>query len=556
MPPITEKYQNQSTTHLVEILTPVHVGTGEELVKGEDFIIQDDKVLVPDRQHLFNELEIIATQKDLKHDIEKLTKLDSLRSFVKENKHSITSQFDYRLEFLVNKRNVQNQNLTAEMDSYIENLDTLLTRLNKIHEQIKDGFWHPIIPGSSIKGAMRTALFAYLIDKIKRNNQYSVEVRSHLPSREDKPDKDSEASKKLLEHLFSSQREDTSNFDFLRSLNIADVQFKINQLNIVDVRFFNLADDDFSGLTAKWKVMKNGKNIDNWQKATSVVVEALKPNSAASLTLQIDNFLLRNPQAQKVLNWKNDLIPKNFDEWRRILNWHAKHQLIKEAKFFKKYGNENAKKECLELFKKIKKEPDAAYIRVGWGNGWKGMTGDWLDNTDKKNMRRLYDLGSRGVSEFPKTRRLIVKNGKPCLPFGWLRILSAEMSNQRLLAMAEQEIQAQEALRLEAEQVQKAQEEAKRLAEEEAKLSSEQKVIRKVENVYEKMQRVGNTATNGDLSDILSKAINQALEENWANADREKLVTLAEAIYQFQDKPSSKKVREKRQAKLQQLRTS
>jgi len=169
----------------------------------------------------------------------------------------------------------------------------------------------------------------------------------------------------------------------------------------------------------------------------------------------------------------------------------------------------------------------------------------------EKEMRTLYNLGKKGVEEFPKTRRLAVEN-QPCLPFGWLRILSADKSQQRLQKMAEQEAQAQTALRFKAEQEQKAQEEAKRLAEEETKLSAEQKVIRQVEKVFAQMQAAGDTAANTSLSDELSKAINQALDENWASADREQLTTLAEAIYQFQDKPS-KKVKEKRKAKLQKL---
>lgn len=523
MPPITEKYQNQTTTHVVKIVTPVHVGTGETLVRDADFLARGQNVIVPDQQYLFNQVEEMLRNNDiLAETVGNITKLNNLTDIVDDYKGG----YGYLLQLFGHSP---------------------IKEINEVREQIKDGFRHPIIPGSSLKGAMRTALLSYLIEQQGINN-------NDLPRRRGSP---STADNRLLGNLFTStpqrgQNISNQNMDFLRSLHVSDITFQKENLHLMDVRWLNLAGNP---LKAKWKVMGGRESIDNWQDATGIIIEALTPNTEASLTLQIDGFLLHNPQAKQVLNWQNDLIPQNFLQWRNILNNHAKQHLTKEIAFFHQYGATAVEQECQHLLRQIEQDMDAAYIRVGWGNGWNGMTGDWLDEVTEKEMRTLYNLGKTGVDEFPKTRRLVVKN-QPCLPFGWLRILSAEMSEKRLQKIAEKEAEQQEILRFQAEQAQKAQEEAKRLAEEEAKLPLEQKIIRDVENCLQQCREIGDTATNGILSDTLSKTINQAIEANWASADREKLAVLAEKIYQFQEGKPSKKVREKRQAKLRQLRAS
>ncbi|WP_353572890.1 type III-A CRISPR-associated RAMP protein Csm5 [Candidatus Albibeggiatoa sp. nov. BB20] len=522
-PPIknTKKYQNQTTTHVVEILTPVHVGTGETLIRDADFLARGQNVIVPDQQYLFNQVEeMLKKDSKLAEIVGNITKLNNLTDIVDDYKGG----YGYQLQLFAHSP---------------------IKEINEIREQIKDGFWHPIIPGSSLKGAMRTALLSHLIEQQGFDN-----IKHYLPKSRGNP---ATADNRLLENLFSSSpnnsQQNTQNLDFLRSLHVSDIQFKTDNLNMMDVRWLNLAGNP---LKAKWKVMGRRDSIDVWQDATGIVAEALAPSSEASLTLQIDDFLLHNPQAQQVLNWNNELIPQNFEQWREILNNHAQQHLTKEITFFHQYGATAVEQECQNLLKHIKQDTDAAYIRVGWGNGWNGMTGDWLDEVTENEMRTLYNLGKTGVDEFPKTRRLVVKN-QPCLPFGWLRILSVEMSKQRLQEMAEQEIQAQNAVRLAAEQEKQAQQEAQRLAQEEAKLTVEQRMIRDVEKCLQQCRSSGDTSTNGVLSDALSKAINQALAGNWVSEDRECLAHLAEEVYTFQDKPS-KNAKVKRKDKLQKLR--
>jgi CRISPR-associated protein Csm5 len=62
-------------------------------------------------------------------------------------------------------------------------------------------------------------------------------------------------------------------------------------------------------------------------------------------------------------------------------------------------------------------------IRLGWGSGWKHMTGDYLER-DKdilEKIRMNFRLGRPGMP-FPKSRKIAFQNGKPIFPFGWIKL--------------------------------------------------------------------------------------------------------------------------------------
>lgn len=390
---MNQQLRKQTSTHDVAVVTPLHVGTGENLIKNVDFRVQGNVVQLPDLQHFFAELEQIAYKKDLTAELKGDTlKLDRLINLVKSNGGNVRSRFSYNLTFL-DAQDVNNVK-------------------GDIREQIKDGFRRPIIPGSSVKGAMRTALLVDLI--AKTNSKFQPPYHGSQP-------KDKDADDKFMAGLFASEAldaKDVSFFDLLRSLQVSDVTFERGDLSLFDVRWLNVGE---APLETKWG---QRQRFFNWSESDSVAVEGLKPDGKAQLTLGIDNFLLHNPQARQVLKWDISLIPKDFAEWRMILNQHAIMHLQEEIAFLHECGADNVAQEHKVLLKIIQADVENAYVRVGWGNGWKGMTGDWLDEATLSDIRELYSSMGTG-KVFPKTRRLVVQNGSPCLPFGWLKIFPA-----------------------------------------------------------------------------------------------------------------------------------
>jgi hypothetical protein len=149
----------------------------------------------------------------------------------------------------------------------------------------------------------------------------------------------------------------------------------------------------------------------------------LMPNSQASFQLQWDEFLLSD-----LSRWHgatNDILPRTIEGLKTKLNEHANYRLQQEIDFYYthcKYENRAPEQKCKTLQQRIKDDPDSIYLQLSWGSGWRGMTGDWMDDGLELAMRELYNLDSgRRNMPFPKTRRLAVL-GEPKLPLGWIRL--------------------------------------------------------------------------------------------------------------------------------------
>ena len=107
-----------------------------------------------------------------------------------------------------------------------------------------------------------------------------------------------------------------------------------------------------------------------------------------------------------------------------MVNRHTLELVNRELAYFSEYKPvtgpvvafyENLQKKILELAQ----TSGSCILRLAWGSGWKGMTGDWMDETTLQGVRKEKRLGREGFP-FPKTRRLAVKDGQPCLPLGWI----------------------------------------------------------------------------------------------------------------------------------------
>ncbi len=397
----------------LEILTPVQTGSGINLSKDLDYIGQNGKPFVVDQSRTF---EAIAAGN---------TALDSVLS-------------GCRLGDLVS---LAGQRIGYELTP----LSGQSTVPEQIREQLKDAFLRPYIPGTALKGAIRTVLFASVLRELP------VSAYAHLlpkwnPERRQASAAAKMAAQKLAQNLFGkdpNNRGKDSYHDLLRALHVGDALFAQDDLRLADIRFFNLkqmpATDQACWRNMKWTPQtETPKNVGAWQDAFGVYSEMLAPQSLAPVTLQWDGFLLSN------LKWHSDnpipnLLPRDFKELRARINGHAIHRLDGEIAFYKEYGQLKPLEECQRIQRIIDAEPDAAYLQLSWGSGWCGMTGDWLTNESKETMRGLYrEMRGRDGMPFPKTRRLAVSNGSPCLPLGWIRLCPWEMVAD---CLAEREIQ-------------------------------------------------------------------------------------------------------------------
>jgi hypothetical protein len=288
-----------------------------------------------------------------------------------------------------------------------------------LREQLKDAEFRPYVPGSSLKGAIRTVL---LTEWLQRNPGYDLQAKLPKAQRNRRDPTRTEPSKgakyaaqDLLKDMFGAK----PNRDILRALQVSDIHFGVASLRLADIRWLNITRQG-NQYRARWRDMASRQSRDNWQDANGLYAETIAPASAASFTLGWDRFLLSDLTKWGAPAHGNDLLPKDFPALCEILNIHARRTLENELAFFGKYQVNAPKQQAQQLLNRLQQDNEGAYLRLAWGSGWRGMTGDWLDAPSLSAMRELYRLG-RPNMPFPKTRRLAMQ-GIPYLPLGWVRL--------------------------------------------------------------------------------------------------------------------------------------
>ena len=148
MTPYLKRYRMKIT-----VIGPIHVGDGKKLKKIEYiYDKQNNRVVVLDTTKTYSYLEqegklgrfqeyILSPEKDRYKDED--NSKDIFSFLLKENISKEIWESWKRYDYSITER---------------EN-----TRLNEIHSFVKDANGNPYIPGSSIKGMIRTALLAYLV---------------------------------------------------------------------------------------------------------------------------------------------------------------------------------------------------------------------------------------------------------------------------------------------------------------------------------------------------------------------------------------------------------
>ena len=513
----------------VEILTPVHIGTGRELFFERDYIMDGHgQILVVDQNALFEELA--TSEGELS---EYISSKDIPLSKLVEGVSG--QEKGYKLGMLGN-RPISKRITEKDQEG----------RETAIREQIKDGFSQPYLPGSSIKGAIRTALLAKMV-----NDQGLEAIKNYLPKPCDhKLPSKGNADNRLMRALFSGNAREESYHDFLRALHVSDVIFAENGLAIADIHYLNLVG---GAAQTTWKIQggKVGrKPIDDWkdEKATLTFNEVLKPTSISisDFTLQIDHFLLKEQNRQ--LGWQNIPDFSDFDKLKTILNEHARNRLESEITFFREYKLEQVRKQCEQLRNKVIRDDKSCYLQIGWGNGWRGMTGEWMNKQTEEEMRKCFGLGKvskkacnpeeegnknkRNFYElnypiFPKTRRLVVANHQPCIPLGWIRLFPQETH----LAL---QFSREETCRVE-----------------ETQLSPEEKALHDIQQAFEQAKN-SKEKQGGPLSNLLDKFLKEA--HSWEPTRREQLAALSETIYTALKWWGNSEKKKQKQARLNQLK--
>ncbi|NJN65874.1 MAG: type III-A CRISPR-associated RAMP protein Csm5 [Chloroflexaceae bacterium] len=355
----------------VTTLSPLHIGSGgPPLARGVDFVVYGKTLYVFDTTQVLDHLAGPQFDTAL---IDQVMKAQNLTTFLSEETfHTHPHLVHYCLHG------------TSSVVELIPHL--------------KDISGRPYIPGSSLKGALRTAI----IDESLLAQNRPVEVRQ-LGNQ-------ARFAGQHLERAVVGQGEKSwliSNYDLFRSLHLADsAPISPEHLSLSAVAVYPESERD--------------------RQALPLNIETIRAGSTFRTTLTIDDYLFGKQSRKLGFGQRRHLI-ENF---ARTCRAHAQAHLEQEQAFFARQEVPMLRYFYGGLADQLARcGPGSFLLSLGWGTGWKSKT---LERTIRATEGALSDIIkhyrlNRGRTpaherDFPTTRHLMVEQQQPVGPLGWVRI--------------------------------------------------------------------------------------------------------------------------------------
>lgn len=372
----------------IHTLTPIHIGSGQFLRNKSEFVEYKDNnglhISVVDPKKI---LDIIGIE-NLNDWVSQIERGEDVKSYIAKLGRNATPD-QYALRIL------------KSLAGQIGNNDTL-------KECIHDGTGKPYIPGSSIKGAIRTAVLASLAQTETGLDRLVVQMS--------RTGKTSVNAKKVESKLFGQD----PNSDIFRFVRIGDAYFDYGcelatrMINLNIRKSDNLIDkskpqlvEAISNECVAFTQMKIDKDYYDWAKAhwpqynTKVAPLSAMPHQLQSLS---SLFSMINAHTA-------NLIKDDISYWEEVEGSGC-------------YGASDYISNLNSILSVAKKceEGKECVLRLGHASGWRFITGAWTEN-----LKNFYDdivPASRPKDhlysdyDFPKSRRLD-ENGEI---FGFIKL--------------------------------------------------------------------------------------------------------------------------------------
>ncbi len=359
--------------YIFKILSPIHIHSGE-VIKAMNYMVKDDKVLI------FDEMDVIESVKQ-----QELLNDELLRNFASAGRRrkEYNKTLDYYIDkgiiekSVVDKYKLKGNNYTEDLSG--QEIYRTMTNLQG-----------PYIPGSTIKGVIRTAiLYDYILNKgieyIKDAVKFLNRVR-HFS---------------IDDYIIYGVKDGWLEQDILQDpfkfLGVKDVNMVDKEVGIYEETIYN---------------------INNFIPGN--VIETIEEDNKSE---QFD-FEIRGHK--KLVGKYNQEIIKYFkdEELRRVLYQYSKDIIEDELEYYRinKHPLFNTK-EIIETLEKIKAKNsiDSPVLRIGKGKGYKSNT---VALAIKKLDKDYYTQEIKNIAkpfrynknyEFPKTRKFINPSISPKL---------------------------------------------------------------------------------------------------------------------------------------------
>ena len=397
-----QKYQ-------LETITPVHIGTGETLnfmdgcyANGRWYHIDLDKVLA----HPSTDLNALTSE---------------------------MAQRDFRWERYLRQHGSDLSELSAYSFLCPQSPEEV-----EIREAIKTVHNQPYIPGSTLKGAIRTRLLWDIVNnEDEEHYEQSLDYLKALSNKGPRGNQEKNQPARRIENFAFGK---DPNHDLLRALQISDTKS---------------LESDVLEIGMVWTVTLNqGNQLEekiNRGREYRNFVQQLRSGQHLTFTLKIDELLFR--EREKARLDFNELQIDAVQNIADVCHWVTADLIERERNFF----NVHNLPEIADVYDRLihcnDNLPKGAFLlQIGWGTGYHTSTitplflpdensdeeldeGNPMDKESFTNLRKRFKLGEsrsqRGhydERKFPKTRRILYRGQNPIAPLGWVKISPIEDS--------------------------------------------------------------------------------------------------------------------------------
>ena len=432
----------------ITTLTPVHVGSGTTYNRNIDFVEEDGRIGIVDANKV---AALIGNDKAaIDQWVNAIQKGTPLMEFLRINR---------------GKKQVRIEDISERTCLVLESSASVST----LKEHVNTSFHDAFLPGSSLKGAIRTAIFSRLIiDNPTQAKNLSV----YREERKDKITKKAYSVDYKGVKLEKRYLGTDANHDILRLLRVGDAHFG----------------ETICLLAKTLNEVSDGHEI---KINLTQLVECVPANAETICQFSIPDDLIRQiklPRFQEIADKMRNL--SQVETWIKVfelINAHTKLQIQKEITRYKSANLPNQAAQFLPFFEELKEQfgqlsDKECIVRVGFGTGYLSMTGGWALELWKHIPNFNYQIeleylgkavrkkGGYENMVLPKSRKI----GYEGVPLGFIKIslltleeAKAWKNNQsaRQAQLEQQQAQAAEEARIKAEQAA----EAARIAAEEAK---------------------------------------------------------------------------------------
>lgn len=290
-----------------------------------------------------------------------------------------------------------------------------LSTHDEVLQYIKSG-GKVFIPGSSIKGALRSVLTKHTVYSSPESglNPFTDSVNvayDALNSNDDSKKRysaknlDDKADRKIFGMTYNSP------FRFI-SVSDSDLQ-EPGVLNVYQVKILNICNG-----TAKW-FNGMGRNADNPAESKSVFLEGIKEHSVFSSILsigEVSSYIVHESQIKKA---------EITEKFVLKINEEIKNYIINEISFFKAYSNST--KTVADFYNELLKKAEGLkenefLLQVGFGTGMLSKTiMQYLKDDGIKSKVAKISRHKYYGNIYPKTRRIVFESNQPKYVPGWIK---------------------------------------------------------------------------------------------------------------------------------------